>query len=136
MKNKLLATLVLAGVIAALVILNTRVNRSGTKSWGEKFPVEGLVTPERGRMAFEPVTAEDIANLSRVGFPEAMTQFKARVRHLVIYQDCHYFFTTDGRVIVMTPGSDGRTPRLVETKRWSGAPHEFRDYRKDLLPTS
>jgi hypothetical protein len=87
-------------------------------------------------VAYERVPLEDIKNLTRCGFPEALRQNKARVRHLVIYQDCHYFFATDGRVLVMTPGSDGRTPRLVETKHWNGAPHQFRDYRKELLPTT
>lgn len=136
MKNKLFAAFVLLGAFAVLAKLSTRVYRTAVEAWAMEFPVEGLVVPVHGTMAYESVPTEDIKNLSRGGFPEALRQLKARVRHLVIYQDCHYFFTTDGRVIVMTPGNDGRTPRLVETKRWSGAPHDFHDYRKELLPTT
>jgi hypothetical protein len=61
---------------------------------------------------------------------------KARVRHLIIYRDRHYFFTTDGRVIVMTPGIDGVTPKLVETLEWQGEPREFCEYPKDFLPSA
>jgi hypothetical protein len=136
MKTKIAAGLSAVVLLVFLAVGSIRLNRVSREAWAMEFPVEGLVVPVHGTMAYESVPTEDIKNLSRGGFPEALRQLKARVRHLVIYQDCHYFFTTDGRVIVMTPGNDGRTPRLVETKRWSGAPHDFHDYRKELLPTT
>jgi hypothetical protein len=136
MRNKLVAALVLVGCFVVMTKFATSFHRSGVESWAQEFPVEGLVVSVDGAFVFEPVPLEDIKTLSHIGFPQAMRQFKTRVRHLVIYQDCHYFFTTDGRVLVMTLWGDGPTPRLVETKRWNGAPHEFREYRKDLLPST
>jgi hypothetical protein len=137
MKMKRLASLTLLGAIAfALTYGGARLVKISNVSWGQEFPVEGLVVPAQGAAAFEPVPLEDIKNLSRMGFPEALRQMQARVRHVIIYRDGHYFFTTDGRVIVMTPGSDGRTPRWVDTIRWAGQPHEFRQYHKDFLPSA
>ena len=128
-----------AASIALLVLLvlgGLRFIRTSNSLWGDEFPVEGLVVRYEGDIAFEQVAKQDRKMLFDLGFPKALRRVQARVRHLVIYQDCHYFFTTDGRVIVMTPSTDGGTPRLVETKHWTGAPHDFRDYRKELLPST
>ncbi len=128
-----------AASIALLVMVvlgGLRFIRTSNSLWGYEFPVEGLVVRYEGDVAFEQFAKQDRKMLFDLGFPKALRQVQARVRHLVIYQDCHYFFTTDGRVIVMTPSGDGKSPRLVETKHWRGAPHDFRDYRKELLPST
>jgi hypothetical protein len=125
------------GCLVVLVLGGLFLIRKSTEAWGWEFPVEGLVLRDHDAAIFEPVAKQDRQMLFELGFPKALSHLGgAHVRHLVVYQDCHYFFTTDGRVIVMTPGSDGRTPRLVETKHWEGAPHDFHDYRKELLPTT
>ncbi len=123
-------------LLALVVLGGLRLIRTSNSLWGDEFPVEGLVVRNGRDVAFEQVARQDRRMLFDLGFPKALRQVHARVRHLVIYLDCHYFFTTDGRVIVMTLSADGRTPRLVETKHWTGAPHDFRDYRKELLPST
>jgi hypothetical protein len=128
-----LAVTVLVVTLAAGAVRMLQIIREG---WAMEFPVEGLVIEDEHNLSYEQVPIGDIRNLSRVGFPQAMRHLDARIRHLVIYLDCHYFFTTDGRVIVMTLGGGDGKPQLVETKHWRGAPHDFRDYRKELLPST
>jgi hypothetical protein len=135
MKDKLIAILVLVALAAVLIFGATRFHRRVVESWVMEFPVDGLVVSDDGTVSFERVPLEDCKNLSRLGFPAAMRQQQAHIRHLVIHLDGHYFFTTDGRVLVMALSPDGRTPRLLETKHWSSAPHDFRDYRTELLPS-
>lgn len=135
MKDKVIAILVLVALAAVLIFGATRFHRKVIESWVMEFPVDGLVVSDGDTVSFERVSLEDCKNLSRIGFPSAMRQQQAHIRHLVIHLDCHYFFTTDGRVLVMTLSPDGHTPRLVETKHWRGDPHDFRDYRTDLLPS-
>jgi hypothetical protein len=123
-------------LLTLVVLGGLRLIRTSNSLWGYEFPLEGLVVRYEGDVAFEQVGKQDRRMLFDLGFPKALHQVHAQVRHLVIYQDCHYFFTTDGRVIVMTPSADGGTPRFVETRHWTGAPHDFRDYRKELLPST
>lgn len=134
--KRLRSLIALAALCITLVYGAARLIQISTEAWAQEFPVEGLVVPVQGSVSFEQVPLEDIKNLSRMGFPEALRQMRARVRHLIISRDRHYFFTTDGRVIVMTPGADGRTPRLVEMIQWVGRPHEFGQYHKDFLPSA
>lgn len=128
-------------VIVACIIAGTlaciHLRRDADEAGRLDFPVEGLVVQDDGDCVYETVPAQDRTMLRDLGFPQALgPEDAAHIRHLVLHLDCHYFFLTDGRVLVMSLGDDGRTPHLVETKVWHGPPHGFRDYRKDLLPTS
>ena len=136
MRIKIVKFAVSIVLLVLLMLGGLRFIRTSNSLWGYEIPVEGLVVRYEGDVAFEQVAKQDRKMLLDLGFPKALRQAEARVRHLVIYQDCHYFFTTDGRVIVMTLGGDGGKPQLVETKHWRGAPHDFRDYRKELLPST
>jgi hypothetical protein len=135
-KDKLIIITVTIGLAAAMTPIATRLIRKSTETWAVEFPAKGLVMPDDGNLLFEALPTMDVKMLSKLGFPAAMNQLNARVRHLVIHLDCHYFFTTDGRVLVMTLSNGGRAPRLVETKQWSGPPHGYTDYHKELLPGS
>ena len=134
MKSSLLFALIAGVVFATALHLGMGLIKP-TEDWPSEFPAEGLVMDADGVMSFENIPREDIKNLSRVGFPQALGDLGAKVRHLVIYQDCSYFFTADHRVIVMTAGSADLKPRLVETMAYDGSPHDFRNYRKELLPS-
>jgi hypothetical protein len=137
MSTKAINAVVALGCVAVLLAGGAYFIRKSNEAWGWEFPVEGLVRRNDAKFTFEQVGKADRKMLFRLGFAKALHRLNAGpVRHLVIYLDCHYFFTTDGRVIVMTPGSDGKAPQLVETKLWRGAPHDFRDYRKELLPST
>jgi hypothetical protein len=136
MRDKVVTILVLVALAAVLTLGATLFHRRVVESWAMEFPVDGLVVTDGGTISLERVPLEDCKNLSRVGFPSAMRQQQAHIRHLIIHLDCHYFFTTDRRVLVMTLSADGRTPRLLETKHWHGDPRDFRDYRTELLPSA
>ena len=136
MNQKIATGLVVAVLLVTLVLGAVRMSQISREAWAMEFPVEGLVIEDEHHISYEQVPIEDIKNLSRIGFPQAMRHLNARIRHLVIYLDCHYFFTTDGRVIVMTLGGKDGSPQLVETRHWKGPPHAFRDYRKELLPST
>lgn len=131
MKQNLAALFV---ILMAFAILMALGRHQPARPMG--YPIEGLLMSDEGLSEFEEVPRGDVEMLRRLGLPETMQKLKAEIRHLIIYLDCHYFFLEDGRVLVMSLGEDGRTPYLVETKVWRGPPHGFRDYRKELLPTS
>ena len=134
MKGKFVSFVIVVGCLVVVTIVGMHAMRMSNEAWGWEFPVEGLVLQDDGAAAFEQVVTQDRRTLLDLGFPKALRQLHAHVRHLVIHMDCHYFFTTDGRVLVMTLAEDGKAARLVETKVWRGEPHDFRDYRKELLP--
>lgn len=135
MKSTLLFALI-AGVVFALALrLSTDSFPTSAESRETEFPAEGLVMDADGVMSFEDLPRGDIDNLYRLGLLQTLGELGAQVRHLVIYQDCSYFFTTDHRVIVMTAGGSDQKPRVVETLAYDGPPHDFRNYRKELLPS-
>jgi hypothetical protein len=137
MKSRIVSFAFLVAFVAMALAAALLFKRDDLEPRAQAYPVEGLVMREDGTLLFEPVPPQDRKMVADFGFAQALGRKDAsRVGHLIIHLDCHYFFTTDGRVLVMTVSGDGPTPRLVETKRWNGAPHEFRDYRKDLLPST
>ncbi len=132
------ASFTFLGVLTTSAMLTAiRLKEAGPAWPGRELPVEGLVIRDDGSLVFEPVPPQDRRMLDDLGFPTALAQCKAGgLRHLVMYLDCHYFFTADGRVLVMTVSGDQPAPRLVETLHWRGEPHGFREYHKDLLPST
>jgi hypothetical protein len=98
------------------------------------YPVLGLVLPEGGPPAFEPVPP----NLEVLQQKEHLKVIHRhgcrRVTHLVLHLDCHYYFADNGFVYVTTWSSPGKPPRLVETRPWAGPPAEFDGYHTELLP--
>jgi hypothetical protein len=137
MKARIASFALIALVMAGALMLATRFQRGAQEVWADDLPVDGLVVQDDGTHLFEPVAPQDREMLHNLGFPKALASCHAvRVRHLVIYLDCHYFFIADGRVLVMTLSGSRPTPQLVETKRWAGAPRDFHDYRKELLPST
>jgi hypothetical protein len=98
------------------------------------YPVLGLVMPEAGPPAFEPVPS-NLEVLQQKEHLKVLRQHGCkRVTHLVLHLDCHYYFADNGFVYVTTWGNQGRPPRLVEARPWAGAPAEFDGYHTELLP--
>jgi hypothetical protein len=98
------------------------------------YPVESLVMPVDGPLAFEAVP-QNLEVLQQAAHLKVIRQHGCtRVTHLVLHLDCHYYFADNGKVYVTTWASPGQPPRLVETFRWSGSPREFHGYRTELLP--
>jgi hypothetical protein len=137
MRNRFASLLFIVGFVAVGMALAIRLKREAPDRSGYDYPIEGLVVRDERERVFEPVAPQDQKMIAQLGFSKVLAQCGAAlVRHLIIYRDCLYFFTADDRVLVMTVSGSEAAPRLVETKHWSGAPHDFRDYRKELLPGS
>lgn len=134
MKWMVVLLVLMAAVFGSARVYLKREVAPASQAQNLEYPVLGLVLPEGGRPAFEPVPS----NLEVLRQKEHLKVIRqhgcTRVTHLVLHLDCHYYFADNGFVYVTTWAKPGSPPRLVEARPWAGPPAEFDGYHTELLP--